>query len=80
MKKNRYLLCLLAAGALGYYALPRLPIHEGGFAGTFAIIWLAFCLLVIAGNLSALLYAPKRAGEGAKLTRKPIRRKRRLYN
>ncbi|HEY4554118.1 MAG TPA: hypothetical protein VIG80_13080 [Bacillaceae bacterium] len=58
--KNRYVLCLLLCAAFLYYAVPRLsPVH-GGMEGTFALSWLAFAFLVMAGNLSALLYAPKK--------------------
>ncbi|WP_077214233.1 hypothetical protein [Bacillus dakarensis] len=59
MKKNRYILCLLAAGLMLYYALPNLSIHADGVSGYFAISWIILCLFVIAGNLSALLYSPK---------------------
>ncbi|QED48917.1 hypothetical protein [Cytobacillus dafuensis] len=60
MKKNRYLLCLLVCGALLYFALPRLDIFSVGLEGIFAMTWLAFALFVIAGNLTALLYSPKK--------------------
>lgn len=77
MKKNRYLLCLLVCGFLLYYAVPQLPVTAGGIKGAFALTWLAFALMVIAGNLTALLYSPKRE------TRKPqtqrMKRKSRSY-
>lgn len=60
MKKNRYLLCLLLCGLLLYFAVPRLSVTAQGMQGVFAITWLIFALMVIAGNLTALLYAPKR--------------------
>ncbi|MEH7108182.1 MULTISPECIES: hypothetical protein [Bacillaceae] len=60
MKKNRYLLCLLLCGFMLYFALPRLSIHAEGAPGIFSIAWLAFALMVIAGNLTALLYSPKK--------------------
>lgn len=44
-----------------YFALPNLPIYEGGIARIFAFGWLLFGLLVIGGNLSGLLYSRKRA-------------------
>ncbi|GKU81559.1 hypothetical protein [Niallia sp. NCCP-28] len=59
MKKNRYLLCLLLCGVLLYYGVPRLASYQDGMAGIFSITWLAFALMVIAGNLTAILYAPK---------------------
>lgn len=61
MNKNRYLLCLLICGMMLYYAVPNLSVSTEGAAGVFAISWLALALIVIAGNLSAILYAPKRA-------------------
>jgi hypothetical protein len=60
MKKNRYLLCLLLCGFMIYFAVPRLSIFAEGAAGIFAIVWLSFALVVIAGNLTALLYSPKK--------------------
>ncbi|WP_137743977.1 hypothetical protein [Robertmurraya siralis] len=80
MAKNRYILCLLASAAMLYFALPRLPIHDGGLAGVFAISWLILCLIVIAGNLSALLYEPKKARENVR--KSPVKSQKRLrsYN
>ncbi|MED4224162.1 hypothetical protein [Neobacillus cucumis] len=60
MKKNRYLLCLLLAGMLLYFAVPRLTINVDGAQGIFSLTWLAFALMVIAGNLTGLLYSPKK--------------------
>jgi len=54
--KNRYLICLLLSGVLLYYAVPRLSIYSSGAEGYFAIGWLLFALMVIAGNLTGLLY------------------------
>lgn len=61
MKKNRYLLCLLLCGFMLYFAVPRLSVFAEGLEGTFALTWLAFALIVIAGNLTAMLYSPKKA-------------------
>ncbi|MEH7345970.1 hypothetical protein V7122_19185 [Bacillus sp. JJ1532] len=61
MKKNRYLLCLLVCGFFLYFAVPRLNIFGEGLEGIFAISWLAFALIVIAGNLTSLLYSPKKS-------------------
>ena len=58
MNKNRYLLCLLASGMLLYYAVPRLSVFSSGVEGVFAVTWLLFALMVIAGNLTGLLYTP----------------------
>ncbi|MBT2754460.1 hypothetical protein J7E71_00700 [Mesobacillus foraminis] len=60
MNKNRYLLYLLLCGLMLYYALPRISIGIHGPEGLFASAWLLFALFVIAGNLSAFLYTPKK--------------------
>ncbi|WP_066063515.1 hypothetical protein [Neobacillus soli] len=61
MKKNRYLLCLLLCGFMLYFAVPKLSINaDGNLQGIFSIAWLSFALIVIAGNLTGLLYSPKR--------------------
>ncbi|NRD76103.1 hypothetical protein HPT25_01090 [Bacillus sp. BRMEA1] len=60
MKKNRYLLCLLLCGFMLYYAVPQLSVTAGGVQGAFSITWLVFALMVIAGNLTGLLYSPKK--------------------
>ncbi|MEQ2527005.1 hypothetical protein WMO40_09850 [Bacillaceae bacterium CLA-AA-H227] len=80
MNKNRYLLCLLACGMMLYYALPKLSVTADGLAGIFSISWLVLCLFVIAGNLSALLYAPKKAKSANKTTSQKTRKKLRQYN
>ncbi|MEM5591982.1 hypothetical protein AAHH67_10025 [Niallia circulans] len=59
MNKNRYLLCILLCGVLLYYGMPRLSPFSNGAEGIFSITWLAFALMVVAGNLTALLYTPK---------------------
>ncbi|MED3549305.1 hypothetical protein [Cytobacillus praedii] len=76
MNKNRYLLCLLVCGLLLYYAAPRLDVFSEGLAGVFAISWLAFALIVIAGNLTALLYSPKNTAANIK-TRGKMKEKKR---
>lgn len=80
MNKNRYLLCLLACGAMLYYALPNLNVYDDGLAGVFSISWLVLCLFVIAGNLSAILYTPKNSKKVATEASKKVRKKVRLYN
>jgi hypothetical protein len=59
MKKNRYILCLLIGALLLYVAVPRFSIFAEGLEGVFTMTWLTLALLVIAGNLTAMLYAPK---------------------
>jgi len=69
LKQNRYLLCLLLCGVMLYYAVPKLSVFAEGLEGTFALVWLAFALIVIAGNLTAMLYSPKKAMK----KRQPVR-------
>ncbi|EIJ79257.1 hypothetical protein PB1_16909 [Bacillus methanolicus PB1] len=79
--KNRYLLCLLICALLFYYAVPNLSVFAEGIEGIFALVWLAFALLVISGNLTALLYLPKTAKRGKRMIhRRPSRKKARSYN
>jgi hypothetical protein len=61
MKKSRYLLCLLLCGVMLYFALPKLSVFAEGLQGTYSLVWLGFALIVIAGNLTGILYSPKRA-------------------
>nr|WP_066396732.1 hypothetical protein [Cytobacillus eiseniae] len=70
MNKNRYLLCLLVCGLLLYYAVPRLSIFSEGLEGIFAISWLAFALIVIAGNLTAMLYSPNK--KNSRMKARPV--------
>jgi hypothetical protein len=63
MKKNRYLLCLLLCGVMLYFAVPRLTVNFAGAEGVFSIAWLLFALIVMAGNLTGLLYSPKKQGQ-----------------
>lgn len=60
MNKNRYLLYLLVCGVMLYYALPRISFESLGKESIFSGAWLLFALFVIAGNLSAFLYTPKK--------------------
>ncbi|MDZ5472501.1 hypothetical protein SM124_12145 [Bacillus sp. 31A1R] len=75
MNKNRYLLCLLVCGMMLYYAVPNLSVFSEGPSGIFAISWLVLALFVIAGNLSALLYAPKKSNVRAERTLKQVRKR-----
>lgn len=69
MKKNRYLLCLLLCGFMLYIAIPKLSVTAEGTQGVFAITWLAFALIVIAGNLTGILYSPKKQGQSGQSQR-----------
>ncbi|WP_349408135.1 hypothetical protein [Pseudalkalibacillus sp. SCS-8] len=65
--KNRLILSLLAALALVYFAIPYLPEMEPGLSGWFSAIWLIFAVVVIGGNLSALMFRkyPQAGSEAA---------------
>jgi hypothetical protein len=71
VKRNRYILCLLFAAFLLYFAVPKFSIFAEGLGGIFTISWLVLALLVVAGNLSAILYSPKLVK-----TRNPVRREK----
>lgn len=43
-----------------YYAVPKLSVTASGAQGVFSFVWLLFALMVIAGNLTGILYSPKR--------------------
>lgn len=75
MKRNRYLLSLLASVFLLYYALPRLSFTAEGAKGTFSMAWIALAFFVVAGNLTGLLHHPKKqrmkgAGNSARTGKK----------
>ncbi|MDP4162593.1 MAG: hypothetical protein Q8898_05760 [Bacillota bacterium] len=80
MKKNRYLLCLVACGAMVYFAIPKIAYPSDRPEGLFTIAWLFFAALVAAGNLSALLTSQKiqRSGRMGGIKKK-TRRKSRSY-
>lgn len=59
MRKNRYLLCLLACGFMLYMAVPKLVFTGDGLEKLFSYAWLLLAFLVAAGNLSGLLYYPR---------------------
>jgi hypothetical protein len=58
--KQRLLLCLLLIGVMLYYAVPRLSLETGGPESIFATAWLLFALFAAAGNLTGILYSPKK--------------------
>lgn len=80
MKRNRYILCLLASGLMLYYALPNLTISESGGARIFSIAWLTLCLFVIAGNLAALLFPQQHLSTGKRQISKETRKKLRMFD
>jgi hypothetical protein len=80
MQRNRYILCLLVCAFLLYYALPRLHVFAQGVEGLFSLSWLVFALMVIAGNLTGILYFPKRQkGQNKKRLSRDYRGKSRYY-
>ena len=53
MKKNRYLLCLLALWIHALFCSTETIIYQQmGLGGYFRLSWLLFALIVIAGNLT----------------------------
>jgi hypothetical protein len=81
MNKNRYLLYLLLCGVMLYYALPRISSFDSlGVESVFAGAWLLFALFVIAGNLSAFLYTPKKQKVARKRVESKPRNSRELAN
>lgn len=81
MKKNRYLLYLLLCGLMLYIGMPELTFQAGGKEALFAGAWLFLAFLVLAGNLAAFLYTPKkhvRIGS-RKMDANQKRRKSRVY-
>ncbi|OIK08526.1 hypothetical protein BIV60_25920 [Bacillus sp. MUM 116] len=78
MKKNRYLLCLLLCGAMLYYAVPQLSVTAAGPKGIFSLAWLSLALMVIAGNLTGILYSPKKAVQKQQTNRN--KRKSRMFH
>ncbi len=79
MKRNRYLLCLLASFFLLYYAMPRISVTAEGLQGVFALVWIIFALFVILGNLTGLLYHPKRPAKAGRPQSERLRKKSRSY-
>jgi hypothetical protein len=76
MKKNRYILSLLVGAFLLYFAVPRFSMFAQGLEGVFTASWMLLALLVIAGNLSAMLFAPKRKPKSRKITKQTAKRLR----
>lgn len=80
MKKNRYLFCLLSCGVMLYYGVPQLSSYNLGLSGVFSIAWLLLAIFVIAGNLSAIMYAPKKkTSTQVQISKKQVRKKMRAY-
>jgi hypothetical protein len=81
MKKNRYLLCLLVCGFMLYFAVPRLSLTSNGAQQAFSIAWLTFALMVIAGNLTGLLYHPRKHVQQAdRIKKQQLGKKKRSFH
>lgn len=75
--RNRYLTCLLLCAVMLYFAVPELELQAEGMKGVFSIAWSGFALLVIAGNLSGLLFSPKKQTRN-KVYNRAIRKGRKI--
>ncbi|PLT31166.1 hypothetical protein [Peribacillus deserti] len=74
--KQRYLLCLLLCGVMLYYQVPRLDLNGDGLAGIYSGMWLLLALFVAAGNLSGILYSPKKRMRASGSKRRVMKRVR----
>ncbi|MGW6434727.1 hypothetical protein ACWFPQ_15830 [Peribacillus butanolivorans] len=63
---------MLLCGVMLYYAVPRLSL-SGGLESLFAGSWLLFALLAVAGNLTGILYSPKKHKVKRKMEYKRLR-------
>jgi hypothetical protein len=53
--KTRLLISFVAALALLWVAIPRLPIYGANIEFGFSVLWISFCIIVIGANLHALM-------------------------
>ncbi|QQK77300.1 hypothetical protein HUG15_18105 [Salicibibacter cibarius] len=61
----RLLISLGVAVFFIWHAVEQFSIQSGGLAGVFASVWFVFALLVVGGNLSALLHERYKKKNGA---------------
>jgi hypothetical protein len=55
------ILYILLAGAVVYFALPHLDFSSSSsLESLFSLVWLMFALFVIGGNMTGLIYTPKK--------------------
>lgn len=59
MRRNRLLLCFLLGIAILFYGAPYLNFHGDLKVVLFSTVWLLFALIVISGNLIALLFGKR---------------------
>lgn len=69
MRKNRLLLCFLLGIAILFYGVPYLNFQGDLKSVLFSVAWLLFALIVISGNMIALLYG-KRVNRSATIRQK----------
>jgi hypothetical protein len=64
-----------------YFAVPRLSLSSNGAQQTFSFVWLTFALMVIAGNLTGLLYHPrKQVQQTGRLKKQQLGKKKRSFH
>lgn len=81
MQRNRYILCLLACGLMLYFAIPHLSVTAHGAKGLFSILWLLLALFAAAGNLSGILFFPRKKSLARKMRKSSqMERKTRSYH
>lgn len=59
MRRNRLLLCFLLGIAIVFYGVPYLNFQGDLKTVIFSAAWIVFALMVISGNLIALLYGKR---------------------
>lgn len=74
---QRYILSILCALIMLYYAIPRLYFESSGLPKYFSIAWLLFAIMTIGGNLGALLYSERNQKVVVDLTKNDKKRMRR---
>lgn len=67
------MICLIVAGFLLWFAVPKLPVYGTGIEFGFSLLWLGFCVLVIAANLHGLL----RLGRGESVEKPALTKEQR---
>ncbi|PLT32293.1 hypothetical protein [Bacillus sp. V5-8f] len=78
--KQRLLLCLLLIGVMLYYAVPRISPTAEGMEGLFASSWLLLTMFAAAGNLTGMLYAPKKRKKGVQRKEEQVRQRIHYYH
>ncbi len=58
--KQRYILSIVCALMMLYYAIPKLHFNTSGLPKYFSVAWLLFALIAIGGNLGELLFTERK--------------------